>query len=390
MIRVLHVVTYMGRGGLETMLMNYYRHIDRSKVQFDFLVHREFEADYDEEIKSLGGRIYHVSRLVPWSRRYKAELRRFFRTHPEYKIVHVHQDCLSSVALQCAKECGIPVRIAHSHNSNQDKNIKYLFKRYYMRKIPETATELFACGKAAGDWMFGGKTYRLLPNAIAAEKYIYEEEKAKKIKKELDLEKNLVIGHIGRFNPQKNHKFLIDIFEKCFEKNQKVRLMLIGDGEGRKEIENKVKERGLQDNVIFMGVRRDVPELLQAMDVFVFPSLYEGLPVTMIEEQAAGVPAVISDRVSEECIITKDLVKVEGLEETPEQWAGEILKQVKISKRDRSEEIKKAKYDVETNAKWLEEYYLRKAEVNPYGIINSIYTCIQQGKHFTTYISEPL
>ena len=325
MIRVLHVVTYMGRGGLETMLMNYYRHIDRSKVQFDFLVHREFEADYDEEIKSLGGRIYHVSRLVPWSRRYKAELRRFFRTHPEYKIVHVHQDCLSSVALQCAKECGIPVRIAHSHNSNQDKNIKYLFKRYYMRKIPETATELFACGKAAGDWMFGGKTYRLLPNAIAAEKYIYEEEKAKKIKKELDLEKNLVIGHIGRFNPQKNHKFLI---------------------------------------VIFMGVRRDVPELLQAMDVFVFPSLYEGLPVTMIEEQAAGVPAVISDRVSEECIITKDLVKVEGLEETPEQWAGEILKQVKISKRDRSEEIKKAKYDVETNAKWLEEYYLRKAEVN--------------------------
>ena len=351
MIRVLHVVTYMGRGGLETMLMNYYRHIDRSKVQFDFLVHREFEADYDEEIKSLGGRIYHVSRLVPWSRRYKAELRRFFRTHPEYKIVHVHQDCLSSVALQCAKECGIPVRIAHSHNSNQDKNIKYLFKRYYMRKIPETATELFACGKAAGDCR----------GLQSLNKFV---KKAKKIKKELDLEKNLVIGHIGRFNPQKNHKFLIDIFEKCFEKNQKVRLMLIGDGEGRKEIENKVKERGLQDNVIFMGVRRDVPELLQAMDVFVFPSLYEGLPVTMIEEQAAGVPAVISDRVSEECIITKDLVKVEGLEETPEQWAGEILKQVKISKRDRSEEIKKAKYDVETNAKWLEEYYLRKAEVN--------------------------
>lgn len=364
MIRVLHVVTYMGRGGLETMLMNYYRHIDRSKVQFDFLVHREFEADYDEEIKSLGGRIYHVSRLVPWSRKYKAELRRFFRTHSEYKIVHVHQDCLSSVALQCAKECGIPVRIAHSHNSNQDKNIKYLFKRYYMRKIPETATELFACGKAAGDWMFGGKNYRLLPNAIAAEKYIYEEEKAKKIKKELGLEKNIVIGHIGRFNPQKNHKFLIDIFEKCFEKNQKVRLMLIGDGEGRKEIENKVKERGLQDNVIFMGVRRDVPELLQAMDVFVFPSLYEGLPVTMIEEQAAGVPAVISDRVSEECIITKDLVKVEGLEETPEQWAEEILKQAKLSKSDRNEEIKKAKYDVETTAKWLEEYYLKKVEVN--------------------------
>lgn len=180
MIRVLHVVTYMGRGGLETMLMNYYRHIDQSKVQFDFLVHRKFEADYDEEIKALGGRIYHVSRLVPWSRKYKAELKHFFKSHPEYKIVHVHQDCLSSVALQCAKECGVTVRIAHSHNSNQDKNIKYLFKRYYMKKIPEVATELFACGKAAGDWMFGGKDYQLLPNAIATEKYIYDEEKAKR------------------------------------------------------------------------------------------------------------------------------------------------------------------------------------------------------------------
>lgn len=364
MIRVLQIVTYMGRGGLETMLMNYYRHIDRSKVQFDFLVHRDFEADYDKEILKLGGRIYHVSRLVPWSKSYRNELKNFFKTHPEYKIVHVHQDCLSSVALQCAKECGIPVRIAHSHNSNQDKNIKYLFKRYYMRKIPETATDLFACGKAAGDWMFGGKTYRLLPNAIAIEKYIYEEEKSKKIKRELGLEENIIIGHIGRFNPQKNHEFLVDIFEKCLEKNRKVTLMLVGDGEGRKEIENKVKKQGLQDKVLFMGVRKDIPELLQVMDVFVFPSLYEGLPVTMIEAQAAGVPAVISDRVSEECIITEGLVKVEGLENTPEQWAEEILKQAKISKNDKSEEIKKAKYDVETTAKWLEEYYLKKAEVN--------------------------
>ena len=148
------------------------------------------------------------------------------------------------------------------------------------------------------------------------------------------------------------------------DRNRKVTLILVGDGEGRKEIENKVKKQGLQDNVLFMGVRKDVPELLQAMDVFVFPSLYEGLPVTMIEEQAAGVPAVISDRVSEECIITEGLVKVEGLENTPEQWAEEILKQAKISKSDRSEEIKKAKYDVETTAKWLEEYYLKKAEVN--------------------------
>ena len=141
-IRVLHIVTYMGRGGLETMLMNYYRHIDRTKVQFDFLVHRDFEADYDAEILSLGGKIHHVSRLVPWSKSYQNELRTFFKAHPEYRIVHVHQDCLSSVALKVAKECGVPVRIAHSHNNNQDKNLKYLIKLHYMKKIPAFATAL--------------------------------------------------------------------------------------------------------------------------------------------------------------------------------------------------------------------------------------------------------
>ena len=165
-IRVLHIVTYMGRGGLETMLMNYYRHINRDKVQFDFLVHRDFEADYDEEIHELGGKIYHISRLIPWSYTYREKLKHFFREHPEYKIVHVHQDCLSSVALQCAKECGVPVRIAHSHNSAQDKNLKYLVKLYYMRKIPNYATDLFACSEAAGKWMFGSKPFQVVHNAI--------------------------------------------------------------------------------------------------------------------------------------------------------------------------------------------------------------------------------
>ena len=142
-IRILHVVTYMGRGGLETMIMNYYRHIDREKVQFDFLVHRDFEADYDQEIRSLGGKIYHISRLVPWSSSYKKELKNFLKEHPEYKIVHVHQDCLSSVALQCAKECDVPVRVAHSHSSSAVKNLKYPIKLHYMKKIPCYATKLY-------------------------------------------------------------------------------------------------------------------------------------------------------------------------------------------------------------------------------------------------------
>lgn len=179
-IRVLHIVTYMGRGGLETMLMNYYRHIDRNKVQFDFLVHRDFEADYDAEIRELGGKIYHISRLIPWSHSYREKLKHFFREHSEYKIVHVHQDCLSSVALQCAKECGVPVRIAHSHTSSAVKDLKYLIKKYYMKKIPVYATDLFACGKQAGNWMFRGNDFRVIPNGICVQDYIYSEKKRKK------------------------------------------------------------------------------------------------------------------------------------------------------------------------------------------------------------------
>ncbi|MDD6618596.1 MAG: glycosyltransferase, partial [Clostridiales bacterium] len=164
MIRVLQIVTYMGRGGLETMLMNYYRHVDRNQIQFDFLVHRDFEADYDQEILAMGGRIYHISRLIPWSGEYRKKLKRFFREHPEYQIVHVHQDCLSSVALQCAKECNVCVRIAHSHTTSQDKNLKYLIKQFYMKQIPSYATDFFACSKSAGEWMFGGHSFRILFN----------------------------------------------------------------------------------------------------------------------------------------------------------------------------------------------------------------------------------
>jgi len=213
----------MGRGGLETMLMNYYRHIDRTKVQFDFLVHRDFEADYDAEILSIGGKIHHVSRLVPWSKSYQNELRTFFKAHPEYRIVHVHQDCLSSVALKVAKECGVPVRIAHSHNSNQDKNLKYLIKLHYMKKIPAFATALLACGKDAGGWMFGGKQYHVMANAVEVKRYQYKPSVAEKIRNEWNISDELLVGHVGRFNPQKNHTFLIDIFYEVQKINPSAR-----------------------------------------------------------------------------------------------------------------------------------------------------------------------
>lgn len=363
MIRVLQIVTYMGRGGLETMLMNYYRHIDRSKVQFDFLVHRDFEADYDKEILELGGRIYHVSRLVPWSKSYRNELKNFFKTHSEYKIVHVHQDCLSSVALQCAKECGVPVRIAHSHSSGAVKNLKYPIKIYYMRQIPAYATHMFACGKQAGDWMFSGRKYKIVKNAINTEKYQYSDLVATQVRNELGLNDEMIIGHVGNFTPAKNHIFLLEIFQEILKKNCKVRLLLVGGGDGLTSMREKVYNMGLQDKVIFTGIRSDVNRLMQVMDVFVFPSLYEGLPVTMVEAQASGLPCVISDHVPEECIITKGLVTKKKLDELADEWASHILQQAQRSRENHMEEIKMAGYDIVTEAKQLEEFYLEQAKV---------------------------
>lgn len=363
MIRVLQIVTYMGRGGLETILMNYYRYIDRSKVQFDFLVHRDFEADYDKEILELGGRIYHVSRLVPWSKSYRNELKNFFKTHPEYKIVHVHQDCLSSVALQCAKECGVPIRIAHSHSSGAVKNLKYPIKIYYMRQIPAYATHMFACGKQAGDWMFSGRKYKIVKNAINTEKYQYSDLVATQVRNELGLNDEMIIGHVGNFTPAKNHIFLLEIFQEILKKNYKVRLLLVGGGDGLTSMKEKVYNMGWQDKVIFTGIRSDVNRLMQVMDVFVFPSLYEGLPVTMVEAQASGLPCVISDHVPKECIITKGLVTKKKLDELADEWASHILQQAQRSRENHMEEIKMAGYDIVTEAKQLEEFYLKQAEV---------------------------
>lgn len=357
-IRILHVVTYMGRGGLETMIMNYYRHIDRSKVQFDFLTHRDFKADYDGEIESFGGKIFHLPKLVPWSRKYKKALNVFLAEHPEYKIVHVHQDCLSSVILKAAKKNNLPVRIAHSHSSNQDKNLKYLIKLYYKRYIAKYATHLFACGKDAGDWMFGGAPYEIINNAIDTKKYEYNPEIRSKMRKELGINDNdFVIGHVGRFNSVKNHTFLLDIFNE-FKKLQKNSvLLLVGDGELRSSIEKKAKELNITNDVIFTGVRSDVPDLMQAMDCFVFPSLYEGLPVTLIEAQSSGLPCIVSSEVPSDCDKT-DLVEHIPLSDSVNVWVKHILNRKNKEREKYSEAIANLGYDININAKKLENFYI--------------------------------
>lgn len=365
MIRILQVVTHMNCGGLESMIMNYYRMIDREQVQFDFLVHRRERAVYDNEIEALGGIIYRLPALNPFSGKYTNELKRFFKQHPEYKVIHVHQDCMSSVILNVAQECGVEVRIAHSHSSSQDKNLKYLLKLYYKKQIAKYATHLFACGEAAGQWMYDGKEFEILNNAINASNYRYDAQKREAMRLELGIDENcLLVGHVGRFNYPKNHTFLIDIFQEVCHKEES-KLLLVGDGELRTEIEKKVLRNGLEDKVIFTGIRRDVADLLQAIDVFVFPSNYEGLPVTLIEAQASGLRCIISDKVPQDCKKT-ELVEQVSLQEGAGYWANRIIAAAKEVRIDTYEDIKQSGYDIQENAKRLQSFYLKayKGEQN--------------------------
>lgn len=354
-IRILHIVTYMGRGGLETMLMNYYRAVDRTKVQFDFLTHRDFRADYDDEIEALGGRIYRLPQLNPFSGAYLSTLDRFFTEHPEYRIVHSHLDCMSAVPLKAAKKHGVPVRIAHSHSSRQDIDIKYPLKLFFKRTIAKQATHLFACAEAAGQWMFGADHFRVLNNAIDTQRYVFDPAVRVCVREELGIgQQEFVVGHVGRFMVPKNHGFLLRFFAKI---PIEARLLFVGEGELRQQSEQLAAELGIRDRVIFAGLRTDVDRMLQAMDVFVLPSLYEGLPLSVIEAQAAGLPCLISDKVPIECKKT-DLVTQIPLEAGASAWAEAVLAAAKMPRVDTLPQLRAAGFDIQANADWLADFYL--------------------------------
>lgn len=354
-IRILHIVTYMGRGGLETMLMNYYRAINRNRIQFDFLTHRDFRADYDDEIEALGGRIYRLPNLNPFSRSYLDALDRFFAEHPEYRIVHSHLDCMSAIPLKAARKHGVPVRIAHAHSSRQDRDLKYPLKLLFKRGIARQATQLFACGREAGKWMFGTDDFRVLNNAIDAERYRFDPKVRQEVRSELGIPADaLVAGHVGRFMAPKNHGFLLRIFA---ELPDHARLLLVGDGVLRANIEQQAKVLGIRDRIIFTGVRTDVDRQLQAMDVFLFPSLYEGLGIVAVEAQAAGLPCLISDRVPMACKAT-ELVTQIPLSAGAKAWAEAVQKSADTPRRMTTGEIAGAGFDIAENAEWLEHFYI--------------------------------
>lgn len=363
-IRVLQVVTIMNRGGLETMLMNYYRKLDKTKIQFDFMTNRLERGHYDDEIEALGGKIYRLSPIKPGNyNKYFKELDEFFKEHKEYKVVHSHINENSGFVLKAAKKAGIECRIAHSHLSDLKLDYKYPFRVYARRNLKGNVSDYFACSQRAGEWLFGkeisssGKV-TVLNNAVDTEKFKINKDIRDKVRMELGIEDKKVIGHVGRFNPQKNHEFLIDVFNEVYKKDKGTVLLLIGDGYLKEKIEDKVKKLNLEQGVKFLGVREDIPEIMQAMDLFLFPSQFEGLAVVMVEAQAAGLKVITSTGVTKESDITNNVEFID-LSKGAEYWADIVLNS-DFKKRDDINLMIKKGYDSTNNVKWLSDFYLKK------------------------------
>ena len=358
MIRVLQCVNNMHRAGLETMLMNYYRRIDREQIQFDFLTHRPERADYDDEIESLGGKVYYAPRLYPQNQlAYSKYMKQFFKDHPEYKIMHSHIDPMSYLPLKEGKKAGVPIRIAHSHNTSIDKDMKYWLKMYYRERITSVATDCLACGEEAGQFLFKGrKPFEVIPNAIEKEPFLYNETIRLKKRQELGIKDELVFGHIGRISYQKNHKLLVQIFSNIVKLHPNSKLLIIGVGEKEEEIRKLVNDLGISNDVMFLGKRTDVSELYQAMDAFVMPSFFEGVPVVGVEAQFSKLPCFFSDKVPVEVSFSEATSFIK-LEEKPEIWAQTILDTLKKFNDRRGIQLTDNRYDINESYILLENTY---------------------------------
>lgn len=363
-IRILHIVPNMQAGGLETLIMNIYRNIDRTKIQFDFLVHYTGDYFYDDEIKKLGGKMYKLSvRDDNNFVKYLKDLDSFFEKHKEYKIVHGHMESLGQFYFKAAKRHHVPVRIAHSHNSATENTIKGKIKRVLLKRYKVYATDYFACSEKAGKFMFNNKEFTVLKNAIIVDNFTFSENDRQQLRRELGLENKLVIGHAGRFCEQKNHKFLIKIFRDIVRCDKNAILLLIGEGETFCRVQEQVSEYGLEDNVLFLGVRKDIAKLYQAMDCFVFPSLFEGLGIVAIEAQCSGLPVVASEVVPKEAAVTKQFYYM-SLDNTSKEWADTILKVSRSERKAEVDKIRGAGYDVRDVASFLQQFYLKKYTEN--------------------------
>ena len=368
-VKVLYFIDRMLRGGIQTFVIENMKHMDKNKIQIDFLLLDDgVKYELEDTLKEMESNVYKLKGV--WLRKptdyfnYFKKIDDFFSQHNDYKVVHLHSSSKNFYILKSAKKYGIPVRIAHSHNIGfQSKNkIQIMIGNLCKPLLKKYATDYFACAYLAGEWLFGKKAVkdgkvRVIHNAVEYEKFKFNEEKRMEIRNRLNINDKLVIGNVGRFSEQKNHEFLIEIFNEIHKKNKMSTLMLIGKGEKEELIRKKVKELGLENDVIFMGFCDNVNELMWAMDIFLMPSLHEGLPVVGIEAQAAGLPCFMSKYVITDEVKITELVKFIELKQSPREWAEEILNS-DLSRKNTKAEIEQARYLIMDTAKELENFYI--------------------------------
>ena len=357
-IRVAQVMGKMLGGGVEAVVMNYYRHIDRSRVQFDFLVDSDSALVPREEIESLGGRVFEIP---PYQHvfEYQRELLRLFQQEG-WKIVHSHINALSVFPLRAAKKAGVPVRIAHSHSaSGKGEHTKNVLKSVLKTQSNRYPTCRFACSRFAGDWLFGkAADYEVVYNAIDLDRFRFNEVVRSQTRAILGLTSNqFAIGHVGRFTTQKNHAFLIDIFTEIAKRRDDAVLLLVGSGEAESSVKLLVDGRGLSDRVMFLGQRNDVNRLYQAFDVFVLPSLYEGLGIVGVEAQASGLPCLLSDAITREVDVTAKCSFLPLSDSA--MWVDSIcaLKQIDNTDRLTCSANDFVDYDINRQSEWLTGKY---------------------------------
>ncbi len=378
-IRVLHVLGRLDRGGAETMVMNLYRHMDRQRIQFDFVIHTEDACDYTREVHELGGRIYSMAPFgVSTAAHYRRDWRNFFRGHPEYHIVHGHMRSTASLYLAEAKRAGLAT-IVHSHNTSSGSGIAAFVKNVLQYPLRWQADYLFACSKGSGIWLYGRRAcdsqrFHLLHNGITAADFRFDPAVRQAKRRELlgeTVRRFPVFLHIGRLEPQKNHTFLLRMMQEIAAREPDAQLWLCGCGPLEAALRRQAQESGLAERVRFLGVRTDIPGLMQAADALLFPSLFEGLPLTLVEAQAAGLPILMSDTVTPEAALT-DLVKTLPLSEPPARWAETALQllsggdapypaqtgqEAGTGRAAYAALVARSGYDAAENAAWLARFY---------------------------------
>ncbi len=325
-VRVLHIVHALNRGGMESRIMDLYRHLDKDRYQYDFYIESGQAGMFDEEVISLGGRIYYSKRHDKYNIPNFKAFRMFLTDHPECKIVYAYNQW-SGWYLKEAKKCGIPNRIANARTSIETKSVKNTIKNIVKLNVNKYATYRFAVSKKAATWLYGERALqdglvKIWPNAIDVEKYKFSEDVRREVREELGLGDSFTVIHVGNFRFEKNHPFLLRVFSEIKKKKKDAKLVLAGAGD-IESLKSLMNELGIINDVIYLGVRKDVPRILQAGDVFVFPSLYEGFPGAVLEAEASGLRCIISDSITDEVLVT-DHIKALSLNLEPQKWAEEV------------------------------------------------------------------